>query len=73
VAGYNIYRNDALVATTSGTGTYYTDQNLTGSTPFSYRIQAFNSAGVLSAQSTAVGATTVASSSPSLEIFSPLK
>lgn len=73
VAGYNIYRNGSLVATTSGTATYFTDQNLSSSTAFTYTVQAFNSVGVLSTVSATTNATTVASTTPNLEIFSPLK
>jgi hypothetical protein len=73
VAGYKIYRNGTLITTTTGTGTFYTVQSLAASTSYSFTVQAYNSAGVLSTISTAVNATTVATSTPNLEIFSPLK
>ena len=73
ISGYNIYRNGTLIGTTSGLKTYFTDQNLSASTAYTYTVQALNTAGVASGQSTGLSVTTAASSTPSLEIFSPLK
>ncbi len=73
VAGYKIYRNGTLVATVSGLQTYFTDQGLNASTSYTYTVQAFNSSGVASGQSSGVTLATTASTAPSLEVFSPLK
>lgn len=60
VAGYRIYRNGALVATTTGTGTGYSDTGLASHTPYWYWIEAIDSAGNVSAVSTGDGAVTYA-------------
>ncbi len=62
VAGYRIYRNGVLVATTTGTGTGYNDTGLTAHTPYWYWIEAIDAAGNVSAASTGNGAVTYATS-----------
>jgi chitodextrinase len=56
VAGYNIYRNNTKVAT--ATGTSFSDTGLSGNTTYSYTLSAFDPAGNVSLQSSAVSATT---------------
>jgi len=56
VAGYRVFRNGLLAATT--TPASYTDTNLAAATTYSYTVEAFDSAGNVSAQSTAATATT---------------
>jgi len=56
VVGYKVYRNGALVATPSGTS--YHDMDLTASTSYSYTVAAYDAAGNVSAQTSAVSATT---------------
>ncbi len=56
VAGYRIFRNGTLV--TSVPGTSYTDTGLTAATAYTYRVLAYDGAGLESAQSTAVTGTT---------------
>ena len=58
VVGYKVYRNGALVATPSGTSHH--DMDLTASTSYSYTIAAYDAAGNVSAQTSAVSATTPA-------------
>ncbi|WP_377268601.1 cellulose binding domain-containing protein [Peterkaempfera sp. SMS 1(5)a] len=60
IAGYRIFRDGTVVATT--TGTTYTDTGLTPSTAYSYTVQAQNTAGKLGLPSASVTATTAASS-----------
>lgn len=60
VAGYRIYRNGALVATTSGTGTTYNNTGLTSHQPYWYWIEAIDAAGNVSGQSAGAGAVTYA-------------
>ncbi|MGH6622245.1 MAG: carbohydrate-binding protein, partial [Alphaproteobacteria bacterium] len=57
-SGYHVYRNAVKVASTSGTG--YSDTGLSAATTYSYTIAAYDAAGNVSAQSTAVGAITQA-------------
>ncbi|MBS2963541.1 fibronectin type III domain-containing protein, partial [Actinocrinis puniceicyclus] len=61
VTGYDIYRGTTLAGTS--TTTSFTDSGLTASTQYSYTIKAHDAAGNLSTASTAVTATTQASSS----------
>ncbi len=64
VAGYNIYRNGATspTATTSGTGTTYTDSGLAASTAYTYTVKARDAAGnVSTAFSNQISVTTNAS------------
>ncbi|OJT20517.1 alpha-amylase [Archangium sp. Cb G35] len=56
VAGYDVFRNGTQVA--SVTGTSYTDTGLSPSTAYSYTVRAKDAAGNVSAQSTAISATT---------------
>lgn len=58
VTGYNVYRNGALVGTSSSAS--YTDTNLSASTAYSYTVSAKDAAGNTSAQSTALAANTIA-------------
>ena len=52
VTGYDIYRNGVLLATT--TGTSYTDATVAHGSSYQYAVAAFDAAGNVSAQSTAV-------------------
>ncbi len=52
VTGYDVYRNGSLLATTSGTGTGYTDSTTAPSTTYQYSIDAFDGAGNISQQTT---------------------
>ena len=63
IAGYNISRNGTEVATTTGTGTTYTDTGRTASTSYTYTVKARDAAGNLSAASNTVTATTQAGGS----------
>jgi chitinase len=56
VAGYDVYRNGALVGSSSSTG--YTDSGLSAATAYTYRVRARDNAGNASAQSAQIGATT---------------
>ncbi|WP_328334752.1 glycosyl hydrolase family 8 [Kribbella sp. NBC_00382] len=60
VTGYVISRNGAEVATTSGTGTTYTDTGRTASTTYTYTVKARDAAGNTSGASNTVTATTQA-------------
>ena len=57
VVGYRIYRNGSQAATTAATS--FTDGGLSANTTYSYSIAAYDAAGNLSAQSTAVAVTTL--------------
>src|SRR5208283_3646650 len=56
LAGYKIYRNGSLLATTATAN--YQDTGLTASTTYSYTVSAYDAAGNESAQSGSVSATT---------------
>ncbi len=56
VAGYNLFRNGALLETASQVG--YTDNSVSPSTTYSYQVQAFDAAGNLSALSAPATVTT---------------
>jgi len=58
VAGYRVYRNGVQVGTTAARS--YSDSGLLAGTLYSYRVAAYDAAGNVSAQSTAVSATTLA-------------
>ncbi len=58
VAGYDVYRNGALVGSPAGTS--YGDSGLAASTAYTYRVRARDNAGNASAQSTQITATTSA-------------
>jgi uncharacterized repeat protein (TIGR01451 family) len=70
IAGYRIYRNAALIATTTGTGTGYTDNNasndangtprLSAHTPYWYWVEAIDASGNVSTTSDGDGAVTFA-------------
>ena len=64
VAGYNVYRNGARIATL--TGRSYADTSLTNATTYSYTVNAYDAAGNVSAQSTAVAVTTADTSAPTV-------
>jgi len=63
VAGYKIYRNGTLVATTSSVS-YRNTQWLAPKTTYTYTVAAYDKAGNVSAQSTAVSATTLPDTTP---------
>lgn len=56
VAGYQIFRNNVLVGT--GSGTQFNDSGLSASTAYSYQVLAFDAAGNQSARSAALSITT---------------
>jgi len=56
VAGYRVYRDGSLVASTAGTT--YSDTGLAAGTTYGYRVAAYDAAGNASAQCTVVNATT---------------
>ncbi|MGH6793743.1 MAG: fibronectin type III domain-containing protein, partial [Methylocella sp.] len=58
VAGYKVYRNNAQIATT--TGTSYSNSGLSASTTYSFAVAAYDAAGNTSAPSNTVSATTQA-------------
>jgi hypothetical protein len=58
VAGYKVYRNGTEIATVNDT--FYTDNNLTASTAYVYRIAAFDAADNISELNAPVSATTLA-------------
>jgi DNA-binding beta-propeller fold protein YncE len=62
IAGYTIRRDGATLTSTSGTGTTYLDKGLSPSTPYTYTVEAFDTAGRRSAESEAAGATTPSAS-----------
>jgi chitodextrinase len=57
VFGYSIYRNNTQIGTS--TGTSYSDTGLAPNTTYSYTVNAYDPAGNVSAQSSAVSATTL--------------
>lgn len=59
VAGYHVYRNGTLVASvTPGATTTYTDTGLSANTTYAYTVSAYDPSSNVSAQSTAINATT---------------
>jgi fibronectin type 3 domain-containing protein len=56
VAGYNVYRDGALVATSANN--YYQDSGLTEATPYTYAVQAFDLGQNKSAMSPSINVTT---------------
>jgi chitodextrinase len=62
VAGYNIYRNNVRVGAAAGTS--YSDTGLAANTTYSYTVSAYDPAGNVSSQSSAVSATTLADTTP---------
>ena len=71
VAGYKVFRNGSLVKTT--TAVSYSDTGLAASTMYSYTVAAFDAAGNVSPQSTAVSATTLTpdTTPPTVSITAP--
>ncbi|SEL49871.1 fibronectin type III domain-containing protein [Streptacidiphilus jiangxiensis] len=62
VTGYTVYRNGAVLATTGASTTSYTDPTVAANTAYSYTVDAFDGAGLHSAQSAPVQLTTPAAS-----------
>ena len=58
VSGYDILRNNALIASVGGSVLSYTDSGLTAATAYSYKVRAQDTAGNLSPLSTALTVTT---------------
>jgi chitodextrinase len=67
VAGYQIFRNGAQVATSSETS--YSDSGLMASTTYTHAVAAFDQAGSVSPQSASSSATTQSVSTSSVTIF----
>ena len=65
LAGYTVYRNGVAVGTTGASTTTYTDSTVQPSTTYSYTVDAFDTAGNHSAQSTALPVTTPGAPPPS--------
>lgn len=63
VTGYRIYRGGVQIATVA-TSTFYSDASLSASTAYSYTVAAYDAAGNVSEQSTAVSATTLSAGPP---------
>jgi chitodextrinase len=66
VSGYYVYRNDSLIATTSALS--IADSGLATSTLYKYNVSAYDAAGNISATSSSVSATTLATSTPDTTI-----
>ena len=66
VAGYRIYRNGSLVATSQATS--YLDSGLSPQTTYTYSVSAYDAAGNVSALSAPVSATTPAAPPPSAPV-----
>jgi len=60
VAGYTIYRDNATLATVSGSTLSYVDNSVVGSTTYNYTLDAFDVAGNHSSASSPAGVTTPA-------------
>ncbi len=71
VAGYQVFRNGTKLATTHNPA--YADTGLTASTTYNYTVTAFDAAGNVSAQSTALVVTTLVLSKPAGSPVYPLK
>jgi chitodextrinase len=71
VAGYHLYRGEALAATL--TSTFYTDTNLSTSTTYTYTVAAYDAAGNASFQTAPVSGTTATRDilAPAVSIGSP--
>ena len=65
LAGYTVYRNGTSIGTTNAGTTTFTDATVQPSTTYSYTVDAFDTAGNHSAQSTALQVTTPAAPPPS--------
>ncbi len=68
VAGYTIYRNGTRIGTSETTS--YWDTGLSASMPYAYRIAAYDAAGNVSPQCTAVNVTTLATARPVISAVS---
>ncbi|MBI5734049.1 MAG: hypothetical protein HY973_03870, partial [Candidatus Kerfeldbacteria bacterium] len=64
VAGYKIYRNGSLLATSNSQLTTFSDSGLSASTNYSYTVAAYDAAGNTSSQSSSANATTQAAAAP---------
>ena len=64
VTGYRIYRNGAVIGTT--TGTSFSDTGLSEYTTYTYRVAAYDAEGNESSQSSPLSATTVDATPPSV-------
>jgi chitodextrinase len=67
LGGYTIYRNGTSIGTTNATTTTFTDSTVQPSTTYSYTVDAFDTAGNHSAQSTALPVTTPAGGTSSVK------
>jgi chitodextrinase len=67
VSGYTVYRNGVAIATTGGSITAYTDSTVAPSTTYSYTVDAFDTAGNHSPQSTPLSVTTPAPPPPTAQ------
>jgi chitodextrinase len=65
LAGYTVYRNGTSIGTTNASTTTFTDSTVQPSTTYSYTVDAFDTAGNHSAQSSAIQVTTPAAPPPS--------
>jgi len=65
LAGYTVYRNGASIGTTNASTTTFTDSTVQPSTTYSYTVDAFDTAGNHSAQSSAIQVTTPGAPPPS--------
>ena len=65
LAGYTVYRNGTALGTTGSSTTTFTDSTVQPSTTYSYTVDAFDTAGNHSAQSTALQVTTPGAPPPS--------
>jgi chitodextrinase len=64
-AGYTVYRNGTSIGTTNASTTTFTDSTVQPSTTYSYTVDAFDTAGNHSAQSSAIQVTTPGAPPPS--------
>ncbi|HEX4703896.1 MAG TPA: fibronectin type III domain-containing protein, partial [Pseudonocardiaceae bacterium] len=67
LAGYTVYRNGTSIGTTNASTTTFADSTVQPSTTYSYTVDAFDTAGNHSAQSTAIQVTTPAAPPPSVQ------
>jgi chitodextrinase len=65
LAGYTVYRNGTSIGTTNASTSTFTDSTVQPSTTYSYTVDAFDTAGNHSAQSSAIQVTTPAAPPPS--------
>ena len=65
LAGYTVYRNGKSIGTTNASTTTFTDSTVQPSTTYSYTVDAFDTAGNHSAQSSALQVTTPGAPPPS--------